>query len=121
MEAGIAVIVACLPTLNFLLGKRQLTSLINSIRSAISLESIRSNRSRQSHNATAPTIQDNISTSSQAQIVKTSTSLSRAQEDDAFGVEAHAMVNLEARPHVPPGKIFVQRGIESSSDPTRVV
>ena len=46
IEAGLAIIAACLPNLRFLLSKASLDSIVNSVRSALSLESFRSQRSR---------------------------------------------------------------------------
>ena len=42
IEAGLAVIAACLPTLRFLIGKVSLHSMVNSVRSALSLGSMHS-------------------------------------------------------------------------------
>ena len=50
IEAGLAIIAACLPTLRFLVGKVSLDSVMNSVRSAFSLRSL---RSQQSQNSTA--------------------------------------------------------------------
>ena len=46
IEAGLAIIAACLPTLRFLVGKLSLSSMVNSIRSAFSLGSLRSQYSQ---------------------------------------------------------------------------
>lgn len=48
VEAGLAVIAACLPTLRFLVGKISLDSMMNSVRSAFSLRSIHTQRSQNS-------------------------------------------------------------------------
>lgn len=48
IEAGLAIIATCLPTLHFLVRKASLDSIINSVRSAISLHSIHSQHSQQS-------------------------------------------------------------------------
>ena len=45
VEAGLAVIAACLPTLQFLIRKFSLDRMISSIRSAFSLQSLRSQSS----------------------------------------------------------------------------
>lgn len=44
IEAGLAIIAACLPTLQFLVRKVSLDSIVNSVRSALSLQSMRSQR-----------------------------------------------------------------------------
>ena len=46
IEAGLAVIAACLPTLRPLFGKISVDSIVNSVRSALSLDSLRSQRSQ---------------------------------------------------------------------------
>ena len=48
IEAGLAIIAACLPTLRSLVGKVSLDSIVNSVRSALSLHSLPSQRSRRS-------------------------------------------------------------------------
>jgi len=47
IEAGLAIIAACLPTLRFLVGKVSLDTMMNSVRSAFSLRSIRSTQNSQ--------------------------------------------------------------------------
>lgn len=42
IEAGLAIIAACLPTLQFLVRKVSIDSMVNSVRSALSLRSMRS-------------------------------------------------------------------------------
>ena len=72
IEAGLAIIAACLPTLRFLVSKVSLDSIINSVRSALSLSSLQSQRSRRSAAAwESPytTIQAEGSVGSHAQIV----------------------------------------------------
>ena len=51
MEAGLALIASCLPTLNVLANQRALQSAIDSVRSAISLQSIRLRGSPASHSS----------------------------------------------------------------------
>ena len=46
VEAGLAIIAACLPNLYFLLRKVSLGSIMNSVRSALSLRSLRSQHSQ---------------------------------------------------------------------------
>ena len=46
IEAGLAIIASCLPTLQTLVAKDSIQSMVASIRSAISLESLRSHSSR---------------------------------------------------------------------------
>ena len=48
IEGGLAVIAACLPILRFLVGKISVASIVNSVRSAFSLDSVNTQRSQRS-------------------------------------------------------------------------
>ncbi|MCJ1251530.1 hypothetical protein MMC30_008765 [Trapelia coarctata] len=69
IEAGLAIIAACLPTLRFLVGKVSLDSMMNSVRSAFSLGSIRSQRSQISAARDGGPYSDLNGNGSRAQIV----------------------------------------------------
>ena len=47
IEAGLAIIAACLPTLRFLMNKISFDSIMRSVRSALSISSMRSQRSQE--------------------------------------------------------------------------
>ena len=97
LEAGLAVIVACLPTLNFLFGKAGPATLMRSIRSMLSLHSIRSNHSNGSGSngrkyGRQLNDNDTSSTSSAAGITKI-----HDARGSGVGVETHVMRDLEAQ------------------------
>lgn len=90
IEAGLAIIAACLPNLRFLFSKISLDSIVNSVRSALSLQSLHSQRSRRFESRSEGSYTNIIpgSTASQMPMVKVtgSTGSSQAEEKDAARV-----------------------------------
>ena len=114
-EAGLAIVVTCLPTLNSLIARVDATAFIRSVRSALSIESLRSRNSpsgssKGTHYAAHHSASgDGASTSSQ---IKITASSFRQDLDPEHGLETHVMSNLDRRPDVPEGKIFVRQELE---------
>jgi len=94
LEAGLALIAACLPSLSVLFAKRSLASVISSVRSALSLRSLRSQNTRRSQqsangrnlqNGPYKEMPDDQSTASHVKMVP----------KDSLGIESFAMVDVE--------------------------
>ena len=101
LEMGLAVIVACLPTLQSLLRKNWPRDLLHSIRSVFTARLLPSLTS-QSHKIGSL---DDTSSASH-------TSFAHGEPAGSnFGVESYAMTDFEMRPDLPDGKIFLQSDI----------
>jgi hypothetical protein len=87
LEQGLAVIVACLPTLRCLLNLRALESVINSVRSVVSLQSI---RSRQSSNGSGAANSRNVGSQYRVQSKGSGVSEPTASEAAITGVGSAA-------------------------------
>lgn len=112
-ECGFALIAACIPTLRFLFGKFSPDALLRSIRSVISINSLRSQRLHhtQSSRSQHVRIGDQFS-SSEVQFGKPG--------DASTETNAFALGDLEAQREgmgnglVPDGKILVQKRFEQT-------
>ncbi|KAI9685352.1 MAG: hypothetical protein M1822_004483 [Bathelium mastoideum] len=105
-EAGLAIIVICLPTINFLFARLDAVTWLHSIRSMLSLNSVHSrsgdssNASHAYHRTRDPSLSaDNTSTSSQLKIIPALNKVGR-YETRRYGVETYIMQDLE-NPAVP--------------------
>lgn len=111
-DAGLAILCACLPTLNAPMTGINANAFIRSVRSALSIESLRSRGSGGTifkdtqYPKYARSLSNGTSTSSRAKITNASF---RKDLNPDCGVETHVMSDLERRPDVPEGQIFVQR------------
>lgn len=90
IEAGLAIIAACLPNLRFLVSKVSLDSVVNSVRSALSLDSLHSQRSRRfvSHSDGSYTnIVPGNSSASQMPVISVIGSAGSLHVDDKHGAK----------------------------------
>lgn len=112
-EAGLAIIAVCLPTINALFRKMNASSILRSVRSLMSLHSLRSDHgSLNSSTHGASVSSENILTSTPLKMVHLSTSEERSPD---YGAEACAMHDLEQGSQLASGQIRVQNDVIQSS------
>ncbi|MCJ1462679.1 hypothetical protein MMC07_001282 [Pseudocyphellaria aurata] len=93
IEAGLAVIAACLPTLRFLVGKVSVSSILQSVRSALSLGSV-SAQDQQNQSQRSPTYSKESYTPIKTGSSPSST-LNVTREKDKFSTENFVMGNVD--------------------------
>ena len=94
LEAGLALIAACLPSLSVLFAKRSLASVISSVRSALSLRSLRNKDTY--HSQQSASGQD-LRTGSYKEMPDDQSTASHVNmvAKDSLGIESFAMGDLE--------------------------
>ena len=117
LEAGLAVIVACLPTLNFLFGKISTEGLIRSVRSIFSLHPLRASPSPSGHGShRSCTRSEFIQLEDSSRLNQAGFMSSGKKVHDGgrnIGFESYAMRDLDAQPPKPKmGKIAVNHSID---------
>jgi len=116
IEAGLALVACCLPTMSALTHKKSIDSAIRSVRSRISLKSNGSQRSGGSSKDNLSKVESNRRATSPARL-----NLRPAGEGD---VESHALGPMPSLPHEhadgDPSKIWVDHHIEQRQSPARI-
>ncbi|MCJ1314646.1 hypothetical protein MMC25_008328 [Agyrium rufum] len=117
VEAGLALIACCLPTLNALFAKKSIESVIRSIRSAVSLGSMFSGRSEYSHHSD---LRRTDTRKGRRQSTESESAIVSDYTQSGGSVETYALGNLDRTAEDPEstmtksGKIRVDRSIEQS-------
>lgn len=118
LEAGLAIIAACLPTLGFLFGKAETKTILRSMRGALSVDHVRSQRLGSSDSRKrsyglprGPSIVDGASISSHEVVTASCTS-----GNEEPGIIMQFIRDLEAQRSPPEGHILVQKDIRVSKE-----
>jgi hypothetical protein len=91
-EAGLAIIAVCLPTLNTHLKKMNATAMIRSVRSMVSINSLRSGNSRSNNNVVdRASSEENTTILPSLKLDRSSVSVKKSQEDGPEFVTMHGL------------------------------
>jgi hypothetical protein len=92
-EAGLAIIAVCLPTLNTHLKKVNAMAMIRSVRSMVSISSLRSGHSRSNndHTVDRASSEENTAIYPSLKLARSSVSVKQTQEDGTKFVTMHDM------------------------------
>ena len=110
LEAGLALIACCQPTLQALIARESLNSMVASVRNMVSLQSFRSTESQKSrtYGQTLTAVHTNDSSASHAHAL---------HKEEAGSVETYAMHDRDATiPVVLPGEIRVWKDVTQIDD-----